>query len=325
MKTTAIAYSNIAFIKYWGKKDQKLRLPLNNSISMNLSNLQTLTTVEFSQNLKSDDVTINAQKNISEVNRVIEHLDSIRQLAHSPLQAKVVSTNNFPASSGLSSSASGFAALTLAAASALGLNLNEKELSVLARLGSGSACRSIPAGFVEWEMGDRSDNSFAHSIFPENHWPILDIVAVVSDQKKDIPTSDTQKYALTSPFMSSRLKFIPGKILKLKKALKEKNFPEFGEIIESECLELHSVIMTQNPSFIYLLPESLSLMREVRLLRRQGLMVYFTVNTGHDLHLLCQEKDKNDLLQKLSSLSFIRKTIINYPAGPAKVIYDHLF
>ena len=325
MKATALAYSNIAFIKYWGKTDQELRLPTNNSISMNLSNLKTITTVEFSPRFNADSVTIDGQKNYREVNRVIVHLNRIRELKKSPLYARIVSQNNFPASSGLSSSASGFAALTLAAVSALNLQFNQKQISALARLASGSACRSIPAGFVEWLKGSNHQNSYAFSLFPENHWSLLDIVAIVSQEKKAVATSIAQKYASTSPFYQRRLKNLPLKIKQLKIALTKKNFTRFAEIAEREAFELHAVIMTQSPSYLYLLPETISLIREVSRWQNEGLPVYFTLNTGHDAHLLCQEENKEKLMKKLSSLPFVRRTIINYPAGPAKIINNHLF
>ena len=169
MKATAIAPSNIAFIKYWGVKDEILRLPKNGSISMNLSNLLTTTTVEFNSNLTEDEISINETKESKEQNRVEEHLDRIRKLANLSQKAKVVSQNNFPTATGLSSSASGFAALSLAGAKAAGLNLSEKDLSILARQGSGSACRSIPDGFTEWLDGDTSETSYAVSLFPPDY------------------------------------------------------------------------------------------------------------------------------------------------------------
>src|SRR3989344_8520297 len=150
MKAKAVAPSNIAFVKYWGRKDETLRLPENGSISMNLSGLQTTTIVEFSDKLEEDEIIINGVKEDLENNRAVKHLDRVRGLANIKTKAKVVTENNFPTGTGLSSSASGFAALTLAAAVAAGLKLSEKELSILARQGSGSACRSIPDGFVEW-------------------------------------------------------------------------------------------------------------------------------------------------------------------------------
>lgn len=178
MKATAVAPSNIAFIKYWGTKDDVLRLPKNGSISMNLSNLLTTTTVEFNPDFYQDIVTVDNEQKVIEGNRVIKHLDRIRSLAKIDYKAKVVSNNNFPSSKGLSASASGFAALTVAGAAAAGLKLSEEELSILARQGSGSACRSIPDGFVEWLDGDTSETSYSVSLYKPDYWDIVDIVEI---------------------------------------------------------------------------------------------------------------------------------------------------
>ncbi|MBI3342256.1 diphosphomevalonate decarboxylase [Candidatus Curtissbacteria bacterium] len=211
MKASAVAPSNIAFTKYWGRKDEKLRIPENGSISMCLSGLQTTTTVEFSDKFKKDDITINDKKDDSAVKRVIAHLNRIRNLAGTKQKAKVASKNNFPSSTGLSSSASGFAALTVAAASAAGLKLPEKQLSILARLGSGSACRSIPSGFVEWSNGTTSDTSYGKQIFKSDQFKIADIVAVVNTHKKDVSTTTGQQTATSSPFLKTRLQKMPKK------------------------------------------------------------------------------------------------------------------
>ena len=210
LKATAVASSNIAFIKYWGRKDEALRIPENGSISMNLSNLLTTTTVEFNPKFKEDIITINDHKEENDESRVIKHLDRVRKLAKisypsATLMAKVVSKNNFPTATGLSSSASGFAALTLAAAKAAGLNLSEKELSILARQGSGSSCRSIPDGFVEWLDGDTNETSYAVSLCPQNYWDIADVVAIVSRDKKEVSTTEGQKLVNSSPFFPVRL------------------------------------------------------------------------------------------------------------------------
>src|SRR5690348_6851267 len=168
MKATAIAPANIAFIKYWGKKDAGLRLPYNPSISMNLNGATTTTTVEFSGSNTKDSVELLEEGGFhqEETIRVIQHLDIIRQKAGVKTYARVATKNTFPRATGAASSASGFAALTVAAAEALGMKLSEKELTMLARLGSGSACRSIPDGFVKWEAGETSEASFAHSLYP---------------------------------------------------------------------------------------------------------------------------------------------------------------
>ena len=320
MKATAIAPSNIAFIKYWGKKDEDLKIPENGSISMNLSNLITTTTVEFDPRYKKDLITINNKSDEQEENRIIKHLNLIRKKANINLNAKVISTNNFPDETGLSSSASGFAALTLAVAKAIGLNLKEKELSILARQGSGSACRSIPDGFVERLDGDTSETSYAVSIFPPEHFEIADVVAVVSLDKKFLATSEGQKSARTSPFFETRLSLIKDKINRVKKAIEDKNFSEFGELIEREALEFHSILFTSNPPLFYWTSETVKVMKFVQKIRSEGLECYFTINTGQDVHVISKKEDAEKVAQKLSELPEVIKTIINYPSSGARLI-----
>ncbi len=325
MKATAVAPANIAFIKYWGKKNEVLRLPENGSISMNLSNLLTTTTVAFSPDSQTDEVVIDGQSQDKEQKRMVGHLDRIRQLAKINYKAKVTSKNNFPSSTGLSSSASGFAALTVAATKAAGLNLNAKELSILARQGSGSACRSIPDGFVEWLDGDTSETSYAVSIFPPDYWNVVDVVVIVSKEKKDVSTTEGQKLAVSSPFFTVRQSQIKEKIGKIKNLIKTKKFVEFGELIEEEALELHAIMLTSTPSLLYWLPGTVELMRLARQLRQEGLPVYFTVNTGQNIHLIVQKKDADILLKQLNKLDVVHKVIINKPAVGARITEASLF
>lgn len=326
MKATAIAPSNIAFIKYWGrKKDESLRLPANGSISMNLSNLLTTTTVEFSSSLQEDEIMFNGKKEEVVGNRAIEHINRIRKLARISTKAKVVTENNFPTGTGLSSSASGFAALTLASSKAASLDLTEKELSILARQGSGSACRSIPDGFVEWLDGDTSETSYALSVYPPTYWDIVDVVAVVSTQKKDIPSSTGHTLAVTSPFFALRQEHMKKKIADCKTYLAEKDFTQVGELIETEALELHAIYLTSQPSLIYLLPGTLRIMHAVKKWREEGLPVYFTLNTGQDIHLICEKKNAEKVSSLVSSIEGVQKTIINMPANGARIIEKHLF
>jgi diphosphomevalonate decarboxylase len=324
-KSTAIAPSNIAFTKYWGRKDEKLRLPMNGSIAMTLSNLLTTTTVEFSKEYLKDEFIFNGDPTDKETSKVINHLDRVRNLAGIDLKAKVSSNNNFPTGTGLSSSASGFAALSLAASKAAGLDLSEKELSILARQGSGSACRSIPSGIVEWLDGDTSETSFAKTIFDKDYWDIADVVAVVSEGRKDISTSDAHEGANTSSFMNVRVKGMKEKNELLKKLIKEKSFTEFGELIESEALELHAIYITQKPSLIYLMPNSLLIMKLCKKWREEGLEVYFTVNTGQDIHLIVEKKNVAALEQKLKDIPEVKQVIVNYPGEGVRLSSNHLF
>lgn len=326
MKATAIAPTNIAFTKYWGKKDEILRLPENGSVSMCLSNLLTTTTVEFSPNYKKDEVMINGGGlEEGEAERVIKHLDRVRKLAGIDEKAKVVSNNNFPSGTGLSSSSSGFAALTLAASNAASLDLSEKELSILARQGSGSACRSIPSGFVEWLDGETSDSSYARQIFPANYWAIADVVAIVSEGKKEVSSSAGQRMVYSSPFLPTRLAHMGQKNILVKKLIKEKKFNEFGELLEAEALELHSIMLTQKPALIYWTPGTLKIMKLVPHWRAEGIPVYFTINTGQDIHLICEGENIDKVEDKLKQLEIVRDIIVNKPGEGARLTKSHLY
>lgn len=331
MKITAIAPSNIAFTKYWGRKDDPapdgagLRLPENGSISMCLSDLLTTTTVEFSDKYKTDQITINGGGlENDEAQRIIMHLDRIRKLANINTRARIVSNNNFPTGTGLSSSASGFAALTLSASLSAGLKLSEKQLSILARQGSGSSCRSIPSGFVEWINGKLSETSYAKQIFPKNHWKIADVVAVVSEGKKEIPTSLGMKSSSSSPFMKLRLNRMKKKNLKVKKYIKERNFAVFGELIEQEALELHTIMLTQYPPLIYWTTGTLKIMKLVSHWRKEFL-VYFTINTGQDIHLIVEQKNVEKIKAKLKQLEEVKNIIVNTPGEGTRISNKHLF
>jgi len=325
MKATAVAPSNIAFIKYWGKKDDELKLPENSSISMNLSNLLTITTVEFDPELKEDWVMINGVKNDTESDKVIKQLDLIRAMSLYTYKAKVLSMSNFPTGTGLSSSASGFAALTLAAVNALEINLDEKKLSILARIGSGSASRSIPDGFVEWKKGKDSNSSYSISILPANYFKILDVVAIVSNKKKEVSTTDGQTLAHTSPLFKKRLSGINKKIEIIKKLMKTRDFKNFGQLVEDEAIELHKIMQTSKPPLNYLQPETIKIMELVKRWRNEGLEVYFTLNTGQDIHLIIEEKNEKKLLEKLKKIKEVKNIIVNRPAVGASIIKSHLF
>lgn len=325
-KKTAKAPANIAFIKYWGKKEEKLRLPVNNSLSMNLSNVFTITTVEFSSSLKEDRIEMEGGKLGEEgKQRIIAHLDRIRARAGIKVSAKVKTKNNFPQGVGVASSASGFAALTLAATAAAGLRLSSQELSVLARQGSGSACRSIPDGFVEWKAGNSSPSSFAYSLFPPHYWEIRDIIAIIGEAPKKVSSSEGHTLAESSPFYKARVKGMKTKIKMAKKALKEKDFRKFGEILEEEAINMHAVMMTSSPPLFYWLPKTVEVILAVWDWREEGLPVYFTIDAGPNVHLICQKKDEKEIEAKLREIKGVKKIIFNKPARGAYLLRNHLF
>lgn len=325
MKATAVAPSNIAFVKYWGKKDEVLRLPENGSISMNVSGMTTTTTVEFSHSYKEDVISIDDSEEKNEGSRAIEHLDRIRAKAKISDKARVVTKTNFPKGTGLSSSASGFAALTVAGSRAAGLTLSEKELSILARQGSGSACRSIPDGICEWLDGETTETSYAVSLYPPAYWDICDVVAVVSEGRKDVATTAGMKLAQKSPFFETRLSHMKEKIAACKSLLAEKNFHAFGALIEAEALELHAIMLTSTPSLIYWTPGTLRIMKLCKIWRSEGVAVYFTINTGQDIHLICEKPTVERVKKKLAEIDNVKNIIINSSAPGAHLIDQHLF
>jgi diphosphomevalonate decarboxylase len=321
MRATAIAPANIALIKYWGKKDSRLRLPANDSISINLSGVSTVTAVEFVDTLEEDRFSID-QRVVTgvEKRRVVAHLDRIRQMAGVHLRAKVKSKNNFPKGTGLASSASGFAALSLAASCSAGLALSEKDLSILARLGSGSACRSIPSGFVEWKAGNSDLSSYAHSLFPADYWDIRDVIAIVGSDVKKVSSTEGHAAAEGSRFYKERLREMPQRIRQLKEAMRNKDFSEFGEIVEAEAINMHAVMMTSKPALIYWMPTTLRVMHQIIDWRSKGLESYFTIDAGPNVHVLCLEKDELKLERQLSMVEGVQKVIVNQPTNGATLI-----
>lgn len=327
-KTTIKASSDIALVKYWGKKDEVLRLPENGSVSIILDGMDTITTVEFSETFSEDEVYIQDKKIevISrEAKRVIKHLNRMRNLANVNLKAKVVSKNTFPRGTGLSSSGSGMAALTYAAAKALGLELSEKELSILSRQASGTACRCACGGFVEWLDGDTSETSYSHTIFDKDYWDIRDVVAVVDEGQKKISSTEGHESAQSSPFFEVRQNNIKAKIEAVKSAIKEKNFTKLGKIVEAEALEFHSILLTSEVPLILWYPGTLQVMQEVEKLREEGIECYFTINTGFNLHILTLPEFQYVVQERLNNLSLVVKTLTAKVGDKPKEIQEHLF
>lgn len=326
MKATAIAPANIAFIKYWGKADEELRLPLNASLSMNLDATNTVTTVEFLPDLSHDEVSIlDGDFSDKEIERIIKSLDFIRSNTNTHEFARVATKNTFPKGAGAAASASGFAALTVAGFAALGVGLSEKELTIFARQGSGSACRSIPDGFVEWKKGNDSDSSYAYSLYPAAYWDLRDVLVIVDYRMKKISTTEGQTGVRTSPFWRDRVDGIPKKMIAIKEALEEKNFHVLGEIIEEDCLNMHHVMQTQKPPIFYWNDVTKTIMDAVVGWRKQGIGVYFTIDAGPNVHLICESKDERVVTQNVQKITGVENIIVNKPAQGARLSNEHLF
>jgi diphosphomevalonate decarboxylase len=318
---TAQANPNIAFIKYWGNRDNLLRLPMNGSISMNLEGLYTRTTVSFQPSLPYDELIINGHEVMGAgLDRISYILDIIRGMANIHERAEVMSENNFPSGAGIASSASAFAALALAGSKAAGLQLSEAELSRLARRGSGSAARSIPGGFVEWQAGAEEEDSFAFSIAEPGHWDLVDCVAIVSAAPKKTGSTEGHSVAPTSPLQAGRVADAPRRLEICRKAILERDFNTFASIVELDSDMMHAVMMTSTPALHYWKPASLDVMNCVRRWRMEGIPVCYTVDAGPNVHVMCPETEAHVVDKRLREIKGVQNVLVARAGGPAKVI-----
>ena len=315
---TATAHPNIAFIKYWGNRDDSLRVPANGSISMNLGALTTRTRVTFDSYLPEDIFDLNGTRQSgAALKRVTSHLNLIRGIRGVSMHAHVLSENNFPTGSGIASSASAFAALTLAATTALGMQVSEKDLSRIARRGSGSACRSIPAGFVEWTAGTSDRDSYAFSIASPDYWDLTDCIAIIAMDQKKTGSTEGHTLASTSPLQAARVEDAPRRLDLCREAIQQRNFTGLAEVIEQDSLMMHAVMMTSTPPLFYWMPETFDLLRAVMAWRKTGLPVAASVDAGANVHVICEGRVKNDIAKRISSLPGVKDVLISPPGGPA--------
>jgi diphosphomevalonate decarboxylase len=319
----AIAHPNIAFIKYWGDLDPALHLPANPSLSMNLGHLYTRARVAFDPDLPTDSLTMNGEPvSGPPLQRLSAFLDRVRLLAGFNLRAVVDSHNNFPAGAGIASSASAFAALALAASTAAGLQLDERRLSRLARLGSGSACRSVPSGFVQWHAAPTDEASYAQSIASPEHWDLVDCVVIVSRSHKSVGSTEGHLLAETSPLQPARVQGVPGRLERCRRALLDRDFETLAEVVELDSNLMHAVMLTSSPALFYWLPPTLALMQQVIELRAQGLPVFYTIDAGPNLHIICPSAYLGQVVGIFSRSPGVEQVLTSSPGGPARLCPD---
>ena len=320
-QATALAHPNIALVKYWGNADAALRLPANSSLSMNMGGLTTVTTVTLDPTLSADQVILDGRPLGGEARaRVVAHLDRVRALAGRSERARVVSRNDFPAGAGLASSASGFAALTLAATAAAGLTLSERKLSILARLGSGSACRSVPSGFVAWRPARRHQARYGVSIAPPDHWALSDVIAIVDAAHKGVGSTAGHALADTSPFQATRVATTPARFRACEAALLARDFERLASVVETEALMMHAVMLTSTPPLFYWAPATLRVMQAVRRWRKAGLPVAFTIDAGPNVHCLCPSEAADRVAARLRTIPGVAQVLRTGPGGPARLV-----
>ncbi len=318
MKLTAEASAspNIAFIKYWGNRDNILRIPVNGSISMTLSGLVTNTSIIIDPSCNSDNAIINGKQASQEtLSRISSFLDVLRKKFDRTEYCRIESSSNFPSGAGIASSASAFSALAAAYISALKGSITEHDLSILARQGSGSASRSVFGGFVEWKAGSTSSESFALQIAPPYHWDIVDVIAIVDYAHKKIGSSSGHQLAVSSPFQNARVEGCNQRLNRCRNAILEKNFMELAEISEADSNLMHAVMMTSSPPLLYWRPATVAILHAVRKWRKDGLPVFYTIDAGPNVHCVTTEEHYKTVMSEINALPGIREVIISRP-GP---------
>ncbi len=327
---TARAGTNIALVKYWGKRDAALNLPAAGSLSLTLADLGSETTVRFATDAAERDGRDRVLLSGSPADekfaaRVRKFLDLVRSRAGIGLPAEVATTNTVPTAAGLASSAAGFAALALAASRAAGLQLDQARLSELARRGSGSAARSIFGGFCEMSAGARSDGSdaVAHALLGEDAWNVRLCVAITAAGEKAIgSTAAMDLTAKTSPYYGAWLASVPVALDAARAALAARDLTRLGEVAERSALRMHACAMAAEPHIIYWNPGTLAAIATVKRLRSEGISAYFTIDAGPHVKVLCEAAVADRVQAALAATPAVMRVLLLAPGPGAQVINE---
>ncbi|WP_057879809.1 diphosphomevalonate decarboxylase [Companilactobacillus kimchiensis] len=310
MTRTARAFTNIALIKYWGKKNQQLKLPYTNSLSLTLDRFYTDTKATIITADK-DIIYLNNQLLDDQQNkRISNYLDAVREFYSFKDHFQINSINHVPTSAGFASSASGFAALAAAINETKQLDLNRRELSILARNGSGSASRSIYGGFVEWIAGHDNKSSYA---VPIDETPDIDLtllsVVINKHSKKISSTIGMESSVKSSPFYPNWVTLVTSEIEEIKQAIAIKDVQKIGEIAEHNAMSMHALTLSADPSFTYFEPETIQIIQLIQELRQKGIFAYATIDAGPNVKIICTKesllKVQTYIEQQLSNVTTV--------------------
>ena len=284
MLGTAIAQPNIALIKYWGKRDVERNLPAVGSISITLRELFTRMQVEFNDALQVDSLAVNDAPDDTMLPRLAACIDRVAG-ADRP-RARITSTCNFPIAAGLASSASAFAAVTLAAARAAGLAPDVDTLAMLAGRASGSAARSVFGGFVELRNVD--DGIHCETLRAAEEWPLSVVVAITEKGPKAVGSTEAMEISRqTSPFYSNWVEQQDHDLETARTAIVARDFEKLGMIAEHNCMKMHSIMWASRPPMVYWNAATMRCMQTVRQLQGQGVGVFFTIDAGPQVKAVC--------------------------------------
>jgi diphosphomevalonate decarboxylase len=314
MKSRARARANIALLKYWGKADSDLNIPAIGSISMTLDSLWSETEVEFDAGLGSDSLLLDGDSRPEQLERVSLFLDLLRKRAGVTTRARVVSDNNFPTGAGLASSASGFAALAAAAAQALKLDVSTRDLSIVARQGSGSAARSIFGGYVEMHAGTVADglDSFAEPLLSAEAWPLEVVVAVTERGEKAVGSRVGMASSVsTSPYYTVWVATSEIDLGAGRDAILAQDFDALAEIAEHSCLKMHAAAMANKPPLVYWNPATVGCLQTVKELRAAGEPVFFTIDAGPQLKAICEPGARSGVVDALREVPGVLDVVVS--------------
>jgi len=312
-------------------RDATRTLPMNASISMTLRRCVSRSTVQSKPTGGDEVLYLHEDGCLQPASAAFSHgvckqLDRLRELAGSKTAMRVATTNSFPTGAGIASSASGFAALTVAAASVLGLPEDVGGLSRLARLsGSGSAARSVLGGYVQWPGDEQDPESSANQLAPPEHWPLQDIVAVVDGMPKAISSLEGHRRALSSPYYAQRQRGLPERTSRVHRALMARDFAMLAEAVEEEAIDLHLIAMSAKPPIFYWQPGTLAVLNAVRQLRADGHEVCATIDAGPNVHVLCTPAHVKQAAAVLALLPEVQRLIVDEIGPGPSLVDDHLF
>jgi diphosphomevalonate decarboxylase len=328
---TAEAASNIALVKYWGALDLERAVPVNPSISMTLSSCRSICRATFDSGSRAGDEILLEREGVLEpappafADRIARQLVRLRSWAGVEGQLRIATRNTFPAAAGIASSASGFAALTLAVVASLDREVSVAEMSTLARLsGSGSAARSVLGGFVVWPAPGAGAECYAECIADAAHWPLCDLIAIVQSTEKEVSSLDGHIRAATSPHFSRRLELLPGRLDLVRQSIATRDLELLGPVLEEEAIELHLVAMSSHPPIYYWLPATLAVLAAVRRLRQAGYSAWCTMDAGANVHVLCRPEEAAPVAAALREVPGVERVIEDRVGGdPIVCAGDH--
>lgn len=321
MQATAIAHPNIALVKYWGKTDREQNLPAVGSLSITLDGLATTTRVRFDPAIATDQFLFAGKVVPAMTSRVSACLDDIRRRVGTMARAEVESSNDFPTAAGLASSASGFAALVVAADAALEAELSRSDLAEVARRASGSAGRSIFGGFVELGLVDSGRQTETHQLLEPSGWPLRVVVAVTATGPKAVgSTEGMMRTERTSPFYPAWVASSPADLGEARAAVKRRDFDALADVSESSCLKMHGLMMSARPGLVYWNGTTVECIRRVRHLRVAGVPVFFTVDAGPQVKAICLPEAFDEVSREMAAVPGVVEVLTSGLGDGARVI-----